>query len=517
MKEARAHEHLQTLLTDFRARSNVAREAVSQAAAIRELVDAASFAPPSEVDSSSDDEGATLREDELARARDAALAMGGEEQADSDEPSGLALAAALVERQDVRETRRAATGRSAKKGAMDESMRIVYAPTVDVLENAEEADQHANELMSAVAQHEEGRNIQAMSLRYQAKEKPQPPGFDSTSLTVEMDTIVKQYAEIILSTETMLRSVMDPTGKKFQVNVFDGELARIRYHLDVGEDWVAAAKEHGGKYSKGANAITTGVTSQVAHVRKTMLELKEECDLLARQCERKKIECDVVARRQEGLMSSTVVRQVIAAGWRQRTVPGSLGSVPSTESALSPGLEPSAIEDAPVARLTSDVARAVPTIPRKYVRAAASKLRHHLTGTQSTIVRGVDALSAERDDQVLRATTAVIDILRSYENKHRDEEDEVAAADHNAELRQQLRSLSADFASPLTSKGQGFSPGRDGEEFDEEAAQELTTVETMTMGALQKIDALDRDDDVSRPTTPGAAGGGNAGGVRTIG
>ena len=62
--------------------------------------------------------------------------MGGEEQADSDERSGLALAAALVERQDVRETRRAATGRSAKKGAMDESMRIVYAPTVDVLENA---------------------------------------------------------------------------------------------------------------------------------------------------------------------------------------------------------------------------------------------------------------------------------------------------------------------------------------------------------------------------------------------
>jgi hypothetical protein len=89
----------------------------------------------------------------------------------------------------------------------------------------------------------------------------------------------------------------------------------------------------------------------------------------------------------------------------------------------------------------------LPTLPARYVRVAALRLRHHLTTLQNALIRNVSPLDQHKDQQALEAIAAALDLLRSYENAHRDEELDMDATD---ELRRELLQGCADGAKRLT-------------------------------------------------------------------
>jgi hypothetical protein len=287
------------------------------------------------------------------------------------------------------------------------------------------------------------------------------------------------------ASETMLRSVMDSSGKSFQATIFDGEIARIRYHQDVCADWLRSAGEHASRYTRGAQAVTDGVAGEIASTRKQVLEVKEECDLLARQCERKKVECDVAAWRQEVVTTNTLLRQVLAAGWSHKS------------AALGPAAGAVRAPMATSAELGAAGRDPVPTLPARYVRVAALRLRHHLTTLQNALIRNVSPHDQHKDQQ---AIAAALDLLRNYENAHRDEELDIDATD---ELRRELLQGCANGAKRLTASSSTEMQGDSSAAAT--AAAEIELVESIAFSAMMSYQVL--DDAPSRSESPIAEGG----------
>jgi hypothetical protein len=479
-KAEQTERYFSELLKGFRHRSVLAEEAKLQCRRIKAMVNEASFSPPSDADSSSDD--GELREDEISRAKDKVAALGLATEEIDGAVAGIVVATAMAERQASRDLRRAATGRAKAAG-----LQILYGDPVEAIEDESEAQEHADELVDAVARYEEARNIQAMVHRFVVMERPVPPDFDSTALTSELDQLVKQASEVIAATETVLRLVMDPSGKSFQTNIFDGELARLQYHQAVCDEWLDVASAHAAKYTRGAQAVTDGVSSEVAYIRKAVLEIKEECDLLMRQCERKKMECDVAVRRQESSMLNTMLRQVLVAGWSSRARPSRHGGVSPRQSsggdaATITVLLPGRLQigkTAPEVQATASSAdfgflqgsliptpsevlggstplgrkhacANAPVIPPRYLRPAAQRLRQHLTSIQAAIVKKSDVHAVEDDNAALRSVQYILEALKEYEVARRDDDLEV---DAGAEMRQQLRLLSSSALSASITEG----------------------------------------------------------------
>jgi hypothetical protein len=484
-REAAAHDHLQQLVTDFHHRSALAREAIEQTRCIRALVTEASFAPPSEVGSDDDDDAGAPGAHDLDRARARAEASG----YNSPQDSGIVLANALVDRQQAKHNKGPRQGQQQRplRGNSEADLRLMYSRPVEVLDG-EEANAHAKDIMDSVMRHEESRSVHAVVQSYQLKEKPEPPAFDSTALSIELDQLARQIDEVMQASESMLRSVMDSSGKSFQATIFDGDIARIRYHQDVCTDWLRSAGEHASRYTRGAQAVTDGVAGEISSIRKQVLEVKEECDLLARQCERKKVECDVAARRQEVVTTNTLLRQVLAAGWSHKS------------AALGPAAGAVRAPTATTSELGAAGKDPVPTLPARYVRVAALRLRHHLTTLQNALIRNVSPHDQHKDQQALEAIAAALDLLRSYENAHRDEELDIDATD---ELRRELLQGSANGAKRLTESSSIAMQGDTSAAAT--AAAEIELVESIAFSAMMSYQVL--DDAPSRSESPTAEGG----------
>jgi hypothetical protein len=141
----------------------------------------------------------------------------------------------------------------------------------------------------------------------------------------------------------------------------------------------------------------------------------------------------------------------------------------------------------------------VPTLPARYVRVAALRLRHHLTTLQNALVRNLSPHDQHKDQQALEAIAAALDLLRNYENAHRDEELDIDATD---ELRRELMQGCANGAKRLTESSiamQGDTSAA------ATAAAEIELVESIAFSAMMSYQVL--DDAPSRSESPTAEGG----------
>jgi hypothetical protein len=146
----------------------------------------------------------------------------------------------------------------------------------------------------------------------------------------------------------------------------------------------------------------------------------------------------------------------------------------------------------------------VPTLPARYVRVAALRLRHHLTTLQNALVRNVSPHDQHKDQQALEAIAAALDLLRNYENAHRDEELDIDATD---ELRRELLQGCANGAKRLTESSSIAMHGDTSAAAT--AAAEIELVESIAFSAMMSYQVL--DDAPSRSESPTAEGGPRAG------
>jgi hypothetical protein len=107
---------------------------------------------------------------------------------------------------------------------------------------------------------------------------------------------------------------MEAHGRQNRASALDGEFARIDHHTAVSAAWYADAPAHAAAFSDGSIAIGAGVRAEVDAVRRVVVDLKEECDLLERQCHRSQLELDVALRKSHVLSQSEAVRAAIADG-----------------------------------------------------------------------------------------------------------------------------------------------------------------------------------------------------------
>jgi hypothetical protein len=204
------------------------------------------------------------------------------------------------------------------------------------------------------------------------------------------------------------------------------------------------------------------------------------------------VECDVAARRQEVVTTNTLLRQVLAAGWSHKGA--ALG--PATGAVRAP--------TATTAELGAAGKDPVPTLPARYVRVAALRLRHHLTTLQNALIRNVSSHDQHKGQQALEAIAAALDLLRSYENAHRDEELDIDATD---ELRRELLQGSANGAKRLTESSSIAMHGDTSAAAT--AAAEIELVESIAFSAMMSYQVL--DDAPSRSESPIAEAGPRAG------
>lgn len=428
--EAAMNRYYRHLLTGFRHRSAVAREAIEQARSIRVMLEDATFAPTSdtETDSDIDEEALQAVASQQAEEISSAQVPSGEVMS-PEQQQGYAVASALVKKQQARQTRMAATGRKPKRTAT--GLDVVYSSEVDMLADEAEAREHEEELMKEVTRFEEGRHVQTMVLRYQTKERPQPPDFSSTALAIVIDRVVYDAAERVLATENMLRVIMDTHGRNWKTNALDGELARIDYHTATSTEWLGVGEDYANRYTAGAAAITNGVQEEVGRMRKAVLEMREECDLLDRQCSRKQMELDIAERKAASLEQAAKVHDLLLDMDVQIPMGAQLQQLRSQQTVTNmldtPDVTPDTSFEQPAGTQPSVAAAPPSTTPGmrwplharvaehdEAFHAAMSKLRTVLTSARSSVLRDTNVLTADDDKQLVAEVDNVYGMLKAF-------------------------------------------------------------------------------------------------------
>jgi hypothetical protein len=178
--------------------------------------------------------------------------------------------------------------------------------------------------------------------RYSGAYVEPPPAFSSSSISKIMEVVVVDAIEQRLATENILRVVTDPLQKLWKVGSLEGELARLQFHSERLQKYIAAAVEQVPHYYAGSRIIQDGAQEEVVLFRKSVFDLKDTVDGLERHVERQQNLNDTLRRKLEAMKEELVVKRF--ALQEGRTGPDSISGGSPPLPTLTPPVRPLSIE-----------------------------------------------------------------------------------------------------------------------------------------------------------------------------